>query len=164
MSINKQFRTIISIDFHFYLFSILTLSATGCSHDWRAETVDVVGSISINAQTPEGAFLMFHPVSGMIDSRNSIPWAVVSPNGTFHVSTYDFNDGIPEGDYKVCVAWRVDPTKELSPDRLMGAYLVPDHSVISVSIRRGDKEIPPIQIDNAKINMKIKVSLDREQN
>ena len=51
------------------------------------------------------------------------PWR---PTGSYSLSTYDENDGVPAGDYFVTVTWGVDGRDD--EDKLRGRYAEPGRS------------------------------------
>ena len=63
----------------------------------------VVGAIQFRGQPADGAFVSLHPKNATEGVPN--PRATVAKDGSFVVSTYDGNDGAPEGDYVVTVQW-----------------------------------------------------------
>lgn len=126
---------------------LLVLTGCGGSGPPRSATNPTTGSITYQGQPIGGAFLALHPKAG---AAADVPTAtaVVQPNGTFAVTTYDTGDGVPEGDYVVTVQWR-KATKSggefvPGPNLLPAKYSRPESSDVVVHVASGTNELPPI--------------------
>ena len=128
--------------------------AGGCGgEDWQAETFPASGRITVNGQPPAGAVVTLHPLTDKVDQRGSNPWGIVQEDGTFPLSTYAQGDGAPAGEYAVTVRWPQDVTDMAAAlsDRLGGAYAQRDNSPWRVTITEGDNQLPPIEIEGARL-------------
>ena len=125
----------------------------GCSgDDWQAKTHPAQGRVIVNGQPAGGAVVELHSTGDIKpDVRNSRPWAVVQDDGTFTLSTYEFGDGAPLGEYAVVVRWPPNVNQPSLADRLNGAYSRPDRSKWRVTISEGENELPPLEITGAKV-------------
>ncbi len=130
---------------------LLTTSLAGCGSDWKSRTYPTSGFARINGEIPEGAMIILHGIKQKPDVRNSTPWGVVNSTGQYKLTTYEFYDGAPIGEYAVTLCWKWDNKDPHSPDRLNNAFFTPDKSVATVTIQKGSNELPPIELTNVKI-------------
>jgi len=123
-----------------------TLIAVGCSPDEPnlKPVFPVKGSLFVDGQPASGAIVRFHPLP--IASEKSpglVSRGKVGPEGTFQLTTYNTDDGAPEGEYAVAVFWpgkRTGKNKDdedssdLPPDRLGMRFNNPANSKIKVQV------------------------------
>lgn len=93
----------------------------GCGEDpSRMPRVPVSGRVTIDGQPAAEATVVFLKVGGLADPNADAPRGVTDAEGRYQLSTYDENDGAPQGDYQVGVSTapnteglvqRVDPLK-----------------------------------------------------
>ncbi|TWT73228.1 hypothetical protein [Allorhodopirellula solitaria] len=131
----------------------LCVLSAGCGggERWHTETSPVQGTVRINGQIPKGAQVTLHPTGGAVDVRESKPWGIVDENGVYVLRTYEKGDGSPTGEFQATVIWRVDPSVLGSPDQLGGAFENPADSEWMFTIDEDVTELPPIEIEDAKI-------------
>jgi hypothetical protein len=74
-------------------------------------TVKVFGKVMFKKTTPAAdALVVFHPLGDEFERRvGGKPLGKVSADGSFTLTTYDPDDGAPEGEYGVTVEWRGKP-------------------------------------------------------
>lgn len=135
------------------LFIMSFLSHGGCwSRDWRVPLQKVNGKILINGQTPEGLILRFFSLNAPVDVRDSKPWGYVKADGTYAMTTYkELDDGCPPGEYAVTIYW---PQKSFGPgadDRLGNRYRTKETAPVTVSVIRGKRELPTIELNDIKV-------------
>ena len=140
------------------MLMVLLPLVSGCGPDGpdMKPVYPVYGSVLVNDKPAEGAVVMFHPLpieSGrfeMIRSRGT-----VTADGTFQLTTYNTDDGAPEGDYAVTVYWpgdrggRPDPNDEssdLPPDRLGLRYADAATSNIKVHVAAPETRLDPFEL------------------
>jgi len=108
----------------------------------------VQGAIQFRGQPMEGALVSLHPKSATDDVPT--PRATVAKDGTFTVTTYDGNDGAPEGDYVVTVQWyrpvRVGNDLVGGPNVLPAKYALAETSDVQIRVAAGENRLQPIQI------------------
>ena len=106
-------------------FSLLCLSVWLCavfgcsagSDKWvkgRPPVYKASGKVMYQGKPLEGALVLYHPVSGETSA-----YGRTDPNGKFLLTTFEQDDGAPEGPYKVVVTkmeYEVKPTAYDSPD------------------------------------------------
>lgn len=141
---------------HLPLVLLLTVATTaacvGCGGEaWQAETQPAEGVITVNGEPPVGAVVELHPTGEAADERNSRPWAVVRDDGSYTLTTYEPGDGAPVGEYAVIVKWPPDVSKPSLANRLRGAYSDPKRSQWQVEISEGENQLPPLEIEGAKV-------------
>ena len=148
--------------FIFILAVAAGLACTGCGEDWQAQTYPAHGRITINGEPPAGAVVELRSTGEQPDVRNSRPWGIVQEDGSFTLSTYEKGDGAPAGSYKVVVRWPPDVSQPSLADRLNGAYANSEGSQWSVEIAEGENQLPPIEIDGAKVLSKEQARAPRQ--
>ena len=136
-------------------FAGLLLLTCGCSgQNWQAETAPVTGYITVNDQVPQGAIVSLHPVGESVDKRGSRPSGIVQEDGRYTLTTYEFGDGAPAGEYIVTVYWPEKPELGgLSPDRLGLRYATTKSSDLRLSVAGSGAPLKPIAIEGAKFTM-----------
>ncbi|WP_339735063.1 hypothetical protein [uncultured Gimesia sp.] len=129
------------------------LLIAGCSgEDWQAKTMKTTGYVTVNNQIPAGAIIRLHPVNKNVDKRASRPSGIVADDGRYTLTTYEYGDGAPPGDYVFTIYWPQKPELGgLSPDRLGNVYATPKTSKKTVTITEQGTPIQPINIEDAKI-------------
>jgi hypothetical protein len=131
----------------------LTFAAliTGCgrSDANRVPVHPTTGAIQFRGTPVSGAFVSLHPKLGAGTSAPS-PRATVGPDGRFALSTYEGQDGAPEGDYVLTVQWYkpIRQGNELvgGPNVLPRKYASAKTSDLIVKIAAGENCLTPIQI------------------
>jgi hypothetical protein len=142
----------------FSFCAVLAVTAPGCSNARdpnRLPVFPVKGQLSINGQTPAGAFVVLHPKNGAATAPNGEvvrPRAVVNPDGTFELGSYDSLDGAPSGEYAVTVEWRrivrsPDGSPVLGPNVVPPKYARPETSPLAIRIAEKSNELAPIKLN-----------------
>jgi hypothetical protein len=130
--------------------AITLATLTGCGGDAsRVPVHPTTGAIKFRGQPVPGAFVSLHP-SGDTGTGAPSPRATVGPDGRFSLSTYDGQDGAPEGDYVLTVQWYkpIRQGNELvgGPNALPRKYASAKTSDLIVKIAAGENQLAPIQI------------------
>src|SRR5262245_48927106 len=86
---------------------LVALLVTGCGSG-KPEAVPAGGKVVFHKTTPAaGALVVFHSADPAYERRvGGKPFAKVSDDGTFALTTYAEGDGAPEGEYGVTIDWR----------------------------------------------------------
>ena len=93
------------------------IQSVGCSSgEARRPTQPASGTLKILGKAAPGATLVFHPDQPWGKDEPK-PRATVKPDGSFEVTTYEGNDGAPEGNYTVTVEWFVPNKPEVISGR-----------------------------------------------
>ncbi len=131
---------------------VVSVLLASCGGSGRPPVYPVSGSLKVKGAPATGAFVVFHP-RGEQDRRALKPHGRVGLDGTFRLTTFDTNDGAPEGEYAVTVVWPAeagphspDPG-ETGPDRLGGRFADPVKPVRTVVVHSGDTTIDPIDVN-----------------
>jgi hypothetical protein len=130
--------------------AILLIPVLGCDqgNKDRVTVHPVQGTIQYRGQPMEGAFVSLHPKNGV--ERAPTPRATVAKDGSFIVTTYDGNDGAPEGDYVVTVQWyrsiRIGNDLVGGPNMLPQKYGSAQTSDVRIHVAAGQNQLNPIQI------------------
>ncbi|HEX3601939.1 MAG TPA: hypothetical protein VHU84_17430 [Lacipirellulaceae bacterium] len=131
------------------LVAFATVSCIGCSKsDSHVPVNPVAGAIQFRGQPVEGAFVSLHPKNAIEGIPQ--PRASVAKDGTFTVSTFNGNDGAPEGDYIVTVQWykpvRHGDDLVGGPNVLPAKYASPRTSDVTIHVAADENHLPPIQL------------------
>jgi hypothetical protein len=134
-----------------FVFAIALASLTGCgsADSSRVPVHPASGAIQFRGKPVSGAFVSLHPKGGNNTGAPS-PRATVGPDGTFALSTYEGQDGAPEGDYVLTVQWYkpIRQGNELvgGPNVLPPKYSSANTSDLLVKIAAGENQLKPIHI------------------
>lgn len=128
---------------------LTTTLPIGCQRASYAEVdvIPVTGQLSVQGTPAHGAYLTFHPRGDVGMSKGNVPFARVLPDGTFQVTTYDTNDGIPQGRYAVTLYWPLDPdARGPSPDRFQGRFSRPEAPAFEAVVDETTTQLGPWDI------------------
>ncbi len=124
-------------------FALVMILVHGCSNG-RKPAFAVQGKAFKGSEPLAGAMVVFHPVNAA-EKDLTRPSGVVAEDGSFQLTTYDANDGAPEGEYVVTLLWQEKPkgaagliseNKGFVPDRLKGAYSDPKTSKLKAKVEK----------------------------
>jgi hypothetical protein len=133
----------------FVLAAFVAAACTGCSKSQSHVPVHPVsGVVQFHGQSPEGAFISLVPKAA-IDGAPA-PRASVGKDGSFTISTFNGDDGAPEGDYTVTIQWYkpVRQGKDLvgGPNVLPAKYAAAQTSDLTIHVAAGENHLRPIQL------------------
>jgi hypothetical protein len=134
----------------------LFLVGAGCGKpsDSRPTRQTTHGTLTYNGMPLKGAVVVLWPYPlDQIGWRTVKPSARVEADGTYHVNTYELNDGAVVGEYAVCVMYHGDNEDVPRPDFFHGKYSQPGREVMKVTIKEGDNELPPIKLTGPPLKM-----------
>ena len=109
----------------------------------RKPTQPVRGKVTFDGAPAANAqivFWRFDPDPKKKESYVRVTDALVEADGTFAVSTYVANDGLPEGDYKVSITLRnppIEPTGKLGKNLLPEKYATAPMSDLTAKVKAG---------------------------
>jgi hypothetical protein len=118
----------------------------------RPETYPVAGFVFVGDKPAAGAKVQLNPTStdplDMARLAGAYPHALVDKDGSFHLTTYNTNDGAPAGSYGITVTWPLPlrPNHEQGPDRLQGRYSDRRRPVAEVQITSGENDLGTIRL------------------
>lgn len=131
--------------------SIVALALTGCGGGdaSRVPVHPASGAIQFRGQPIVGAFVLLHPKNGPVAGAPS-PRGTVGSDGKFTFTTYEADDGAPEGEYVLTVQW-YKPVKQGNdvvggPNVLPNKYAQAKTSDLKIRIAAGENQLPPIQL------------------
>jgi hypothetical protein len=148
--INMQCRSRIWIG----LAAVALLIASGCStSEPRVPVFSVSGKVSFHGKSPAGARVVLFPDKKSSPTGGAVgvaPTGEVKSDGTFSVSSYDADDGAPEGEYVATIQWNKYDEKlgGFGPNVIPKKYASATTSPVRVSVKGGPATIPPIEIKN----------------
>jgi hypothetical protein len=104
----------------------------------------LTGIINVNGKPAGGAIVSLH-ASGMPELGVVTPHGITDENGKFSLTTYQPEDGAPEGKYQVTVSWADLLTKsssdaEYGPEKLPPRYQNPAMSGLELEVKPGISE------------------------
>jgi hypothetical protein len=133
------------------------LLAASCGSK-RLPVYPVHGKVLYKGKPTPGALVVFHPVK-QEDPNFPRPSGEVQEDGSFSLTTYEANDGAPEGEYIVSITWedpktRVEPHKAArsgpkarDKPRLPTRYAKPKGSGLSAKVEKGGKNQPEFKLN-----------------
>ncbi|MEW4453734.1 hypothetical protein AB1L30_13755 [Bremerella sp. JC817] len=130
---------------------MVAMLQAGCGqHDWQARTFPTRGTITINGEPPEQAFIKLIKLGEPVDERESDCWALVQADGTYEFSTYESGDGCPPGEYAWILRWPAN-LATMMPDRLGEKYWNQDDPYMTVTIVRGQNDLPAVELTGVAV-------------
>lgn len=119
----------------------------GCSKaDNHVAVYPVKGTIHYQGKPINGAFVTLEPKAAVEGVPG--PRAMVQPDGTFAVSTFNGGDGAPEGDYVLMVQWcklvRQGQEFVSGPNVIPRKYTSATTSDLVIHVAAGDNQLKPI--------------------
>lgn len=109
----------------------------------------VEGAITRDGKPLANAFVALHPKTS--DARAITARGQTDSNGKFQVTTYDSNDGAPEGEYAVTVQYyellQNGTSSEPGPNVLNPKISSPHQTDIVVKVASGANQLPAIEVE-----------------
>jgi len=139
--------------------SAALLAVSGCGGETKLVVHPVSGQVLHRGQPLANALIVFHdkrPREELQQIENlPIPRATTDAEGKFQLSSYGGPDGAPAGEYNVTVFMQgampeegEDPESVAQePDRLGARYADPETSGLSATIKPGDNQLPPFELN-----------------
>jgi hypothetical protein len=119
----------------------------------RLRVYPVSGKVLVKGQPAEGAKVIFYTQKSELQRPGvPIPQGTVGTDGIFKLTTYNPDDGAPEGDYAVTITWMQvkkasdDPEQQVEADRLGGRYSTPDKSGLTAKVEAQSNDLPPFEL------------------
>lgn len=141
--------------FHAACAIALLLISCGCgktrNKDGQLPVFPVQGSITFQGEPLAFANITLIPVDESAARKQRASAGVSDEDGNFSLSTYDVNDGAPEGQYYITVSCENREAKKISgeyPELLPVRYQSPSASRLTASVIDGDNE--PLVLDLVK--------------
>ena len=123
----------------------------GCSSETSSEIPvhPAQGTVLFKGKPAAGAMVALHPRKG--GSANAPnPRGTVQADGSLQLTTYQKDDGAPEGEYTITVEW--SPAVKQNGDTVPGPnvlppkYATPSSSDLTVAISPGTNQLPKIDL------------------
>jgi hypothetical protein len=128
---------------------ILFLLAAGCSRiiPGRQAVYPVSGELFVRGQAAAGAVIRLYAINDLFLER-LCPHAVVEQDGSFRLTTYNSDDGAPDGDYALTVTWPAPPKpgQEEGPDRFNGRFANRHQPVRKITVSPGSNVLERINL------------------
>ncbi len=124
-----------------FFASILLLSVS-CSRQKRIYPVE--GKVLFEGRPAAGAMIQFHP-TGSDEKDPIVPQGQVGADGTFRLTSFEFEDGAPAGHYQVTVFWGVPSKGGDGVDRMLvhERYLKPSTSGLTADVPEQETKLKP---------------------
>ena len=115
----------------------------GCGGKGHRPVVPVRGEVFVKAkgkrEPAKGARILFHIQNDDGEPLPLVPGGTVQDDGSFQVSTYAANDGLPVGEYKVTITWQktkiyMGEARAAGPDLLRGKYMNPKQTPLHARV------------------------------
>ena len=133
------------------LLLLLSLLVTSCGKSRFKPTYPVKGRVLVDGEPAEGVTVRFHSLDDP-DDELVRPVATTDANGSFLLTTYNVNDGMPAGSYAVSLFWL--PKGFQGPiergNKLPERYSKAATSGIKVQIAAGENVLPPFELEKKK--------------
>ena len=125
--------------------SLLFLS--GCSEK-RVEVFPVSGKVTYKGQAPTGATVVLHPADAA-KTGDFAPTGTVKSDGTFSITSYDPDDGAPQGEYVATIEWYKFEKSlgGVGPNVIPKKYTSAKTSPIKLTVSNGASQLQPITIN-----------------
>jgi hypothetical protein len=111
--------------------ALLLLASCGGDRDLR-KTYPVTGTVTVDGKpAPAGVLVSLHPQFTETDRLPIHPKGATDDAGRFKITTYNTDDGAPEGEYVVTVEWlqRLGPmSSHFGNDLFAGAFAKPEEN------------------------------------
>jgi hypothetical protein len=128
-------------NFQFALVTLTLLVLCSCSgkRDYGKETFAVTGEVYVDGQPAADLAVTLHPVNGMDAEVPTVSATFTRADGTFSLSTFEKDDGVPAGEYVATFAWgEMNPLSMTFDDsKLKGKYSDPKKSTVNVTVTKG---------------------------
>ena len=131
----------------FLAFAIGPILVAGCSNETRVPVFPVSGKVIFQGKPPVGAQVVLHPVNSS-DNTGVAPSGTVKGDGSFAITSYDPDDGAPQGQYVATIEWyKITPEAGgAGPNVIPRNYANAKTSPIKVSVNSGSTDIRSITI------------------
>jgi hypothetical protein len=122
----------------------------GCAGEEKVPVVPVTGKVAIGKEVPVGAQIVFHP-QGHVLPGGVTPVGRVAEDGSFKVSIYGKDEGVPAGEYVATIEW-YKIVKTSTGDTISGPNVIPPKygspatSPIRVTVKPEPTDLEPIVI------------------
>jgi hypothetical protein len=117
-------------DFPAVAVATALLFLTSCGGTDLRKTFPVGGTVTVDGKpAPAGVVVSLHPQFPEADRLPIHPRGATDETGRFKITTYNSNDGAPEGEYVVTVEWlqRLGPmSSHFGNDKFGGAFAKPE--------------------------------------
>ena len=101
----------------------------------------LTGIVNVNGKPASGAIVSLH-ATGKPEIGVVTPHGVTDETGKFSLTTYQPDDGAPEGKYQVTVSWadklsQSSSDPEYGPEKLPKRYQIPNLSGLELEVKPG---------------------------
>jgi hypothetical protein len=135
--------------------AVAALGLAGCSSGTSfPKTYEIKGSVLVNGKPAQDVQVTLNRTSADKLALPASPHGVTDSKGEFYITSYNSDDGAPDGDYVVTIEWREATgiiKKDFDgPDRLGGAYSKVDKNKgtpgFTVKVEGKPQELAPFKL------------------
>jgi hypothetical protein len=131
------------------LSGLILAALAGCSNHHRAPVYPVHGQVLLNGKPLSDAIVAFHAPEHM--ALDAFPAAHTDADGRFELTSYEHNDGAPEGAYTISVvcfrARSIRRGQEGRADNVVPQrYANPASSGLSATVASQSNDLPAIKL------------------
>ena len=127
--------------FEWILAAAIIAACVGCPGEQkggpRVETFPLTGKVLVDGTPAAHVRVTCHP-----QGETAIAYELVDhtdDEGMFSIGTYEAADGLPVGEYKLTFMWMEGKMLGPQTDRLNGAYVDPEKSEYTATIKEGEE-------------------------
>lgn len=131
------------------VLAIVALAVSGCGRgERRVPVFKTSGSVvRADGSVVPNALVVLHATGAA--STVPKPRGTTDEQGRFQLTTYEVEDGAPEGQYTITVEQWIRDDPNLPPSNHLAATLAkPESSGLRATISQGINEIPPLTVQN----------------
>jgi hypothetical protein len=132
-------------------------SLPACGGDGNLPCYPVSGKVTLDGKPLAGVTVVLHPVDKARFKRDERPFARTEADGSFKLTTYEKQDGAPDGEYKVAIAFEAggpagddDGSDQAVRGKKGGRpperYGSPDKSGLTATIPKSSTTLPPFEL------------------
>jgi hypothetical protein len=133
---------------HSIVLSGLCLLPTACGKKYGPVN-PVSGQVFVNGQPATNATVIFYPQNQ--GEAKAYPNAIVEADGSFKLTTFNKEDGAPEGEYTVTIVWSDSRREEgetiEGPDKLQGRFATAANSTLKATVKKGKNQLPRFDLN-----------------
>ncbi|QDU54492.1 hypothetical protein [Aeoliella mucimassa] len=137
-------------------FAFLVL-AVGCDStpDGQLKVYPTSGKVLVNDQPAEGVKIVLYGNSADLQGTGTpAPYGVTNPQGEFVLTSYEYEDGSPAGEFKVTAIWPApipegeDEEMYQPEDKLQEKYVSSETTPLTITVPKGGGELETIHLEN----------------
>lgn len=141
------------------IVALLVLAVPACGGDGNLKTYKASGQVLLDGKPVPGVTVVLHPVDKSRFKRDERPFGKTDEAGNFALTTYESQDGAPDGEYQVAVAFEAGgPADDDGSDqavrgkkqgpKLPARYGYADKSGLTASVPAAPTALKPFELSS----------------